>query len=703
MRLPWPFGRRTPSDGPPSATPEDAPGGATPVNASPTPGPGLAPATGAWASLPPIQRTMSDPPLVAPAAPFLADVAGHRALPPIVQPLGHEVSRTAPPGLVVAHVSTVPSLTSGVPMPTRSAQRRTADASPTEESPGWSAEPAIGAATAVSAPSSVAATAPIRSLATVSPATRVTPAARPLTRSPEPVAVAQRSTGRPGASTLSSSAPLGRPPATTLAVPTLTSTPGARSTPPLRGTPVPPVRGAPAARTLSRWAEAPSTSPAPAAGLGAPLHLAPDAASRPGVRETPSSAEAAVPPSAPSAQLPEAPGAAPPRRAGLGAPLSISPDASVAQRLPLGSPTRRPDAPSSPDTALAATPVATPTPGGQVATTTPAPGRSLPVLSVARRRADAPDAPAGATLPAAVLPTRSGSAGDTTVAHHVASAAVSSSAATAPTLATLGFRPLRSGVTAQRDAIAAAQATATAPVPARRAPGDDLPATVRSITPAQAGGPEEAPVSLQRLGDVPVDSPAAAFPALPRAIIFPSRDASSGGWPAGDTSAGPGGLADRSWPSGVQRQPEAGSIPGSWSRAPTPSAVAGHPTAGPGAQQHRPLGLNRSRAAAAAAATPTPAEAPVAARIVAGPASPATQPVVQTSPASAGGSPVGGFMATPVVQRVDGAAPAAPSEEGRSESELDELARSLFGRFRTHLRAEVIHEREARGLSFDAF
>jgi hypothetical protein len=95
--------------------------------------------------------------------------------------------------------------------------------------------------------------------------------------------------------------------------------------------------------------------------------------------------------------------------------------------------------------------------------------------------------------------------------------------------------------------------------------------------------------------------------------------------------------------------------------------------------------------------------APTVARIVAGPASPATQPTVQTSPASVGGSTAGAFTATPIVQRVDGAAPAAPSEEGRSESELDELARALFGRFRTHLRAEVIHEREARGLSFDAF
>jgi hypothetical protein len=88
---------------------------------------------------------------------------------------------------------------------------------------------------------------------------------------------------------------------------------------------------------------------------------------------------------------------------------------------------------------------------------------------------------------------------------------------------------------------------------------------------------------------------------------------------------------------------------------------------------------------------------------VADAASTAGQPSVQTSVAPSGSTTLGGITATPIVQRVDGAAPAAPSEEGRSDSELDELARALFGRIRSHLRAEVIHEREAKGLTFDAF
>ena len=62
------------------------------------------------------------------------------------------------------------------------------------------------------------------------------------------------------------------------------------------------------------------------------------------------------------------------------------------------------------------------------------------------------------------------------------------------------------------------------------------------------------------------------------------------------------------------------------------------------------------------------------------------------------------LTATPDVQRVEGAAP--PVEDGgagQSDTELDELSRKLFGRLRGQLRADIIQEREARGLSFDAF
>ena len=100
---------------------------------------------------------------------------------------------------------------------------------------------------------------------------------------------------------------------------------------------------------------------------------------------------------------------------------------------------------------------------------------------------------------------------------------------------------------------------------------------------------------------------------------------------------------------------------------------------------------------------PASASAPVVARVVADPTSPGIPPVVQTLP-SGGGIPVATFTATPIVQREEAAAPtAAPPSNGRSDRELDELAKALFGRIRTQLKSEVIHEREAKGLGFDAF
>jgi hypothetical protein len=84
--------------------------------------------------------------------------------------------------------------------------------------------------------------------------------------------------------------------------------------------------------------------------------------------------------------------------------------------------------------------------------------------------------------------------------------------------------------------------------------------------------------------------------------------------------------------------------------------------------------------------------------------------VVQTSRSSASASSaLPEFTVKPVVQREPAEAPApAPTSDGAadaaaSEKELDQLAQQLFGRLRTRLRAEVIQEREARGLGFDAF
>ncbi len=84
MRLPWPFGRSESDRGASSGSGADAGGGA-PGAGSPSVGAASSPAdapirpTGAWRTLPPIQRSSGPPPVVAPAAPFLADVPGHAA------------------------------------------------------------------------------------------------------------------------------------------------------------------------------------------------------------------------------------------------------------------------------------------------------------------------------------------------------------------------------------------------------------------------------------------------------------------------------------------------------------------------------------------------------------------------------------------------------------------------------------------------
>jgi hypothetical protein len=110
--------------------------------------------------------------------------------------------------------------------------------------------------------------------------------------------------------------------------------------------------------------------------------------------------------------------------------------------------------------------------------------------------------------------------------------------------------------------------------------------------------------------------------------------------------------------------------------------------------------LHHAQAPAPVYVTQAPsAPAPAMQRIVADAPAPAS-----TGGASRPATALPGITATPVVQRIDGAAPEpGGASGGHSDTELDELARALFGRMRNHLRSEVIHEREAKGLSFDAF
>jgi len=145
-----------------------------------------------------------------------------------------------------------------------------------------------------------------------------------------------------------------------------------------------------------------------------------------------------------------------------------------------------------------------------------------------------------------------------------------------------------------------------------------------------------------------------------------------------------------------------------WSSAGLPPDVQvtthGAPAAMPAAPSVQRIAKPRESQPSLQLARPAPAAAAASDRRIETPPAtpqPAPSPTVQTSPAALA-PPM--LTATPQVQRVDGAAP--PVEDGgsgQSDTELDELSRKLFGRIRGQLRAELTQEREARGLSFDAF
>jgi hypothetical protein len=643
VRLPWPFGRSTSDDG--------ASSGAAPLPPAAAPAP--IPPTGAWRTLPPIQRASGPPPVVAPASTFLAEVPGHAPLPPIVTPLGHEAGPDGPPGLVVAHPHAVPSLTSHTPLTNRPVQRHASgdgDDAPTTAWTGVADDDAPVVA---------------RQAATTPPT--VPP--------------------RPGPGTTSSPAPELPPIRTVAPVPA-----SATVTPPARPyTQAAPLL-APLPATVSRSAASASTSSgsgARQAGLAMPIQ----SSARLPKAVAPASASAApdapLPPvrrftelpagtSAPAVQR-ELQGS---RRAGLGAPIPSAPASAVAQRLPQpGQPRSTPPAlpaATSPDGAVSSVPSATPPAAGLDAR------RPLPVLSVARRQ-DA--APADAST---VDPARAPLAARPALAAAPTTLVVARQASTV--VPTLGARPLRPSVTVPPIAPLAGNAAEggssaglvaplpEGPVPARWGGDDALPATVTTIPSIAAG--HAVPVQRAR-----VDAPArpAATPAMPatREITFPPRDADPDASPALDAASPVPSPVARSAPAAVAAAP-------SIQRATAPLALV------------RPIAPVAAPAPVAAAASAAPA--PTVARIVADPASPGAAPTVQTSPA-AGSIPVGTFTATPIVQREEGASPAQAAEQSGtpSDRELDELAKQLFGRLRTQLKSEVIHEREAKGLGFDAF
>lgn len=604
MRLPWRFPRRsTTLSGGGSAS-----GPAPTAGASNGSEPGPAASTGAWSELPPIQRTLGAMPLVAPPAPFIGALPGARLLPPIVKPLGHDVSPLAPAGLVVAHPGAAAASHASATLPPVQRRARVARSVAADVT-------AFASTAAEPDPAPVPSTAPLtpsgapRHLAVVADAAVSLPD-RPLTRAPSAAALAMPGSGL--------------------------------------------------ARSVQRAVDTTST-PAAASGMRrAPLDLG--TGSRPTVSRLPATAGQA---SAISPASPRPVAEAGAQRAGLGAPLPTIP---TAQRLPAlpalaGRPVQRSAAAAAPSSTDAHGRVpAGPMLQREVAVRHAGPDPRLAMLPVARS--------AAITARAVAAPPKAASAG-------------------------IPFRPvlgsgIQLGVTVQRDT------------------DDDDDETLEPAFALPTAGGGRGSASPESDGDgapLPMAVGAGSVP-LQRA---PARAGSSDAWPTPVThwpgtsaSATENGSSRPSSPTSIASRTVGRSAAGSA----TPSLPALSPRSGPTAAIQRSV---------AASAWPSSGSLPLARiqvveRADAGrPAEPAAlmthSITAQRAPTTSQSSqPLFAPTATPVVQRVEGLAPdPQPAPAERSEGELDELARSLFGRIRGHLRSELLHEREARGLTFDSF
>jgi hypothetical protein len=670
VRLPWPFGRSeaAPAETEPETGPAAAPG---PMPPGPAP---VAPPTRAWTSLPPIQRAIGEPPLVAPARTFLADVPGANPLPPIVGQLGHDVTPLAPAGLVAAPVHPVASLTSHDYLVGRPVQRKAAVASEPEPGPAASAPLAADAAPATT------------------PASTSGSTAGPVATSPAPAAPA----------------PVDEPLRTLAIVPPAeTASPPSRSLTHADAYRPPAASDRPLVHRTNVQSIAASTSPAAMTGSPASARSSEASTRVPG--ELPQlPARTGVPA---SASLP-----ATPRRPGLGAPLAAPPTAVQTSPHRPGSSAGRPSFPIDAPvvaamTGVAVNPLAGSTPlyatvqrrGAAARASVPGPdGESAP--AVRPDRAGSPQAPyvgspLSGSLPSLPVVARSSAPRDHGSADDGAGPGIgASSVARTPAEITTptASLPLSTTLTTSGRRRDAAVTAASA-------------AVQRSSDAAPPGPPERRPLvaarSIRPLGSPTLDAGADGHESSSAmTLVTPSAAddgvASSTAWPAGPPAPAMALAA-------VQRTPDADAAAFG---APSPFA-AGSATGFPVVQSSRhespQMTLARPPApvfAAPASLPPTTVTFPGAAAfqapgIVAGPSA----STVQTMPAGAP-STVPGPTATPVVQRIDGSAPTPSPDEGggeHSDAELEALSRALFPRFHRQLKLEYLYEREARGLPFD--
>ena len=101
MRLPWPF-RRAQRSAQSAPASDDEPRAGT-----------ARPESGAWRFLPALTETVGPPPLVAPTAPFAADLGAGTPPPPALRQLAHDRGLDAPKGLVAGMARPVATAGSG--------------------------------------------------------------------------------------------------------------------------------------------------------------------------------------------------------------------------------------------------------------------------------------------------------------------------------------------------------------------------------------------------------------------------------------------------------------------------------------------------------------------------------------------------------------------------------------------------------------
>jgi ribonuclease E len=577
---------------------------------------GVAAPSRAWASLPAIQRTTGDMPLVAAPRSFVGELPGTTALPPIVQPLGHEVSALATPGLVVARTRATPAAPArSLPAPVQRRAVRSNSRSAPAVAPLAAAAPAPEIVEhAHEAPPPAPVVAPVRSMPTISRSAVRVPD-RPLTSAAAAARPARLQRSAAPASAASGAAP---------AAPLLPATGGGmrRSRAPI------------ATPTVSRQAAA----PAPAASAPA-LPTLPTGPTRAGLGEPMTSLPASARP--------------------VTSPGPVIARQPIAGRMPLAaSNLRRPvQRDASEDDELSITsvsPAAAPMVAQRSASS---PGPSLPHLPVVGSAARTSSNETSGPLPAAT-----------------------SAAPSVPEIRPIAAaNPIRTSLDLQRDAADDLDdgPDDSLPIPWWGSAGGSTPAGLPAL--AASAGPSTA---VQR-------SPVAGF--------------SAAAAPSGARSVAP--PASSTMGSGhVQRIAAAGSGASLPALTMPPAVVArsAAPAAGPVAA---PAAQSRSIVAG-----------PVVQTLPAGPTPPVAGPfhglgspgatvqrdgTVAIAPQQPGAEAPGGAGIGPAGP-VGAGGPSGPtSTGGRSERDLDELAQALFGRIRTRLRSDLIHDREAKGLTFD--